>query len=45
MENRFLDKVKDNTVIQIWSEKIQQDRGDSLMEGTCQNCGISLTSV
>ncbi|MBA0683656.1 hypothetical protein Goari_025294 [Gossypium aridum] len=45
MEKRFLDKVGDNAAIQIWSEKTQQDRGDSLMRGTCQNCGISLTSV
>ncbi|MBA0829605.1 hypothetical protein Goarm_014199 [Gossypium armourianum] len=45
MEKRFLDKVEDNAAIQIWSEKTQQDKGDSLMEGTCQNCGISLTSV
>ncbi|MBA0767109.1 hypothetical protein Gotri_016061 [Gossypium trilobum] len=34
MEKRFLDKVEDNATIQIWSEKKQQDKGDSLMEGT-----------
>ncbi|MBA0754439.1 hypothetical protein Gogos_020858 [Gossypium gossypioides] len=33
MENRFLDKVKDNAVIRIWSEKKQQEKYDSLTEG------------
>ncbi|MBA0756679.1 hypothetical protein Gogos_019958 [Gossypium gossypioides] len=33
MEKKFLDKVKDNEVVQIWSEKIQQEKGDSLKEG------------
>ncbi|MBA0577000.1 hypothetical protein Golob_028119 [Gossypium lobatum] len=33
MENRFLDKVKDNVVVRIWSKKKQQEKGDSLMEG------------
>ncbi|MFQ6649441.1 hypothetical protein Gotur_022946 [Gossypium turneri] len=42
MEKRFLDKVKDNATVRIWSEKTQQEKGDSMAEGTCQNCGISL---
>ncbi|NAW32798.1 hypothetical protein FGF87_23535 [Salmonella sp. sc-h43] len=33
MENRFLDKVKDNVAILTWSEKTQQEKGDSIMEG------------
>ncbi|MBA0717201.1 hypothetical protein Golax_005038 [Gossypium laxum] len=33
MEKRFLNKVKDNTTIQIWSERTQQEKSDSLMEG------------
>ncbi|MBA0815754.1 hypothetical protein Gohar_000497 [Gossypium harknessii] len=45
MEKRFLDKVKDNATVRIWSEKTQQEKGDSMAEGTCQNCGISLVSA
>ncbi|KAG8498091.1 hypothetical protein CXB51_007046 [Gossypium anomalum] len=33
MEKRFLDKVKDNAAVRIWSEKTQQEKGDSLTEG------------
>ncbi|MFQ6634071.1 hypothetical protein Gotur_011932 [Gossypium turneri] len=33
MERGFLDKVEDNAAIRIWSEKIQQEKGDSLAEG------------
>ncbi|MBA0562354.1 hypothetical protein Golob_007407 [Gossypium lobatum] len=33
MEKRFLDKVKDNTTMQIWSERTQQEKSDSLTEG------------
>ncbi|MBA0828533.1 hypothetical protein Goarm_013205, partial [Gossypium armourianum] len=33
MEKGFLDKVEDNAAVQIWSEKIQQEKGDSLIEG------------
>ncbi|MBA0879755.1 hypothetical protein Goshw_023721 [Gossypium schwendimanii] len=33
MENVFLDKVKDNETIQIWSEKTQQKKANSLTEG------------
>ncbi|MBA0717623.1 hypothetical protein Golax_005424, partial [Gossypium laxum] len=33
MEKRFLDKVEDNAAVRIWSEKTQQDKGDSLAEG------------
>ncbi|MBA0614959.1 hypothetical protein Godav_015165 [Gossypium davidsonii] len=33
MERGFLDKVEDNAVVRIWSEKIQQEKGDSLTEG------------
>ncbi|MBA0701994.1 hypothetical protein Goari_005469 [Gossypium aridum] len=29
----FLDKVEDNAAIQIWSETMQQEKGDSLTEG------------
>ncbi|MBA0881380.1 hypothetical protein Goshw_016907 [Gossypium schwendimanii] len=33
MENRFLDKVEDNTTVQTWSETAQQGKCDSLAEG------------
>ncbi|MBA0629539.1 hypothetical protein Godav_024080 [Gossypium davidsonii] len=33
MKKRFLDKVKDNLAVRIWSKKTQQEKGDSLMEG------------
>ncbi|KAK5846033.1 hypothetical protein PVK06_002299 [Gossypium arboreum] len=33
MENEFLDKVEDNTVVRMWSEKMQLEKGDSLAEG------------
>ncbi|MBA0762938.1 hypothetical protein Gotri_012481 [Gossypium trilobum] len=33
MEKGFLDKVEDNAVVRIWSEKIQQEKGDILTEG------------
>ncbi|MBA0752966.1 hypothetical protein Gogos_021593 [Gossypium gossypioides] len=33
MEKGFLNKVKDNAAVQIWPEKTQQEKGDSLMEG------------
>ncbi|KAA3488577.1 6-phosphofructo-2-kinase/fructose-2,6-bisphosphatase-like protein [Gossypium australe] len=33
MENEFLDKVEDNAAVQIWSERMQLEKGDSLMEG------------
>ncbi|MBA0817698.1 hypothetical protein Gohar_025588, partial [Gossypium harknessii] len=33
MENKFLDKVKDNATVRIWSEKTQLDKSDSLTEG------------
>ncbi|KAG8490461.1 hypothetical protein CXB51_016123 [Gossypium anomalum] len=33
MENRFLDKVEDNTAVRIWSEKTQLEKGDSLTAG------------
>ncbi|MBA0701624.1 hypothetical protein Goari_027231 [Gossypium aridum] len=32
MVNGFSDKVEDNTVVQIWSEKRQQEKGDSFSE-------------
>ncbi|KAH1122305.1 hypothetical protein J1N35_005465 [Gossypium stocksii] len=32
MENEFLDKVKDNAAVRIWSEKTQLEKGDSLAE-------------
>ncbi|MFQ6661101.1 hypothetical protein Gotur_029374 [Gossypium turneri] len=33
MEKGFPDKVEDNVAVRIWSEKIQQKKGDSLTEG------------
>ncbi|MBA0624376.1 hypothetical protein Godav_009746 [Gossypium davidsonii] len=33
MEERFLDKVEGNAAIRIWSERTQQEKGNSLMEG------------
>ncbi|MBA0733878.1 hypothetical protein Gogos_017845 [Gossypium gossypioides] len=33
MEKGFLDKVEDNAALRIWSEKRQQEKGDSLSEG------------
>ncbi|MBA0607259.1 hypothetical protein Godav_019591 [Gossypium davidsonii] len=33
MENEFLDKVEDNVVVRIWSEKMQLQKGDSLAKG------------
>ncbi|MBA0696168.1 hypothetical protein Goari_002747 [Gossypium aridum] len=33
MEKGFLDKVKDNVVVRVWSEKTQQEKGDSLTKG------------
>ncbi|MBA0787035.1 hypothetical protein Gotri_026332 [Gossypium trilobum] len=33
MESEFLDKVEDNAVIRIWSEKMQLQKGDSLTMG------------
>ncbi|MBA0556505.1 hypothetical protein Golob_026597 [Gossypium lobatum] len=35
MEKRFLDKVEDNMAVRIWSEKTQQEKGDSLTEDKC----------
>ncbi|MBA0665213.1 hypothetical protein Goklo_005107 [Gossypium klotzschianum] len=29
MKKRFLDKVKDNLAVRIWSKKTQQEKGDS----------------
>ncbi|MBA0747813.1 hypothetical protein Gogos_004695 [Gossypium gossypioides] len=33
MENEFLDKVENNAVVRIWSEKMQLEKGDSLTKG------------
>ncbi|MFQ6669908.1 hypothetical protein Gotur_034980 [Gossypium turneri] len=33
MESEFLDKVEDNAIIRIWSEKMQLKKGDSLTRG------------
>ncbi|MBA0682466.1 hypothetical protein Goari_024184 [Gossypium aridum] len=44
MEKRFLDKVEDNMAVRIWSEKTQQEKGDSLTEAKCQNYEISIAS-
>ncbi|KAG8497246.1 hypothetical protein CXB51_008469 [Gossypium anomalum] len=33
MENEFLNKVEDNAAVRAWSEKLQLEKGDSLIEG------------
>ncbi|KAG8490266.1 hypothetical protein CXB51_015367 [Gossypium anomalum] len=33
MEKGFLDRVEDNAAVRVWSEKAQQEKGDSLVEG------------
>ncbi|MBA0789646.1 hypothetical protein Gotri_027773 [Gossypium trilobum] len=33
MANEFLDKVEDNAIVRIWSEKMQLEKGDSLAMG------------
>ncbi|MFQ6645139.1 hypothetical protein Gotur_019131, partial [Gossypium turneri] len=33
MEKGFLDKVEDNAAVRIWSEKLQQEKVDSLTDG------------
>ncbi|MBA0754436.1 hypothetical protein Gogos_020709 [Gossypium gossypioides] len=33
MESEFLGKVEDNAAVRVWSEKVQQEKGDTLMEG------------
>ncbi|MFQ6653981.1 hypothetical protein Gotur_025126, partial [Gossypium turneri] len=33
MERGFLDKVKDNVAVRIWSDRMQQEKCDSLAEG------------
>ncbi|MBA0756080.1 hypothetical protein Gogos_021793 [Gossypium gossypioides] len=33
MEREFLGKVEDNATVRVWSEKVQQEKGDSLVEG------------
>ncbi|MBA0842605.1 hypothetical protein Goarm_002421 [Gossypium armourianum] len=33
MEKGFLDQVENNAAVWIWSEKTQQEKGDSLIEG------------
>ncbi|MBA0791849.1 hypothetical protein Gohar_016397, partial [Gossypium harknessii] len=47
MEKGFLDKVEDNAVVRIWSEKTQQEKGDSLIKGYMSELwdftGISVT--
>ncbi|MFQ6663705.1 hypothetical protein Gotur_031121 [Gossypium turneri] len=30
MANEFLDKVEDNAIVRIWSEKVQLEKGDRL---------------
>ncbi|MBA0715666.1 hypothetical protein Golax_014553, partial [Gossypium laxum] len=37
MEKGFLDKVEDNAVVRIWSEKRQKEKGDSLSEGSLRD--------
>ncbi|KAG8487992.1 hypothetical protein CXB51_018405 [Gossypium anomalum] len=33
MENEFLNKVEDNAAVRAWLEKLQSEKGDSLIEG------------
>ncbi|KAG8484179.1 hypothetical protein CXB51_022928 [Gossypium anomalum] len=33
MENEFLNKVEDNAAVRAWSEKLESEKGDSLVEG------------
>ncbi|KAG8488130.1 hypothetical protein CXB51_018400 [Gossypium anomalum] len=33
MEKGFLDRVEDNAAVRVWSERTQQEKGDSLAEG------------
>ncbi|KAG8474412.1 hypothetical protein CXB51_034064 [Gossypium anomalum] len=33
MKKGFLDRVEDNTAVRVWSEKTQQEKGDSLAKG------------
>ncbi|MBA0707588.1 hypothetical protein Golax_019621 [Gossypium laxum] len=37
MENELLDKMEDNAVVRVWSEKTQLEKGDSLTEGGMKN--------
>ncbi|KAK5846086.1 hypothetical protein PVK06_002357 [Gossypium arboreum] len=47
MENEFLNKVEDNAVVRMWSEKMQLEKGDSLAKGymseLCDFIRISVT--
>ncbi|MBA0853975.1 hypothetical protein Goshw_024556 [Gossypium schwendimanii] len=33
MEREFLGKVEDNAAVRVWSEKVQQEKGDSVAKG------------
>ncbi|MBA0613284.1 hypothetical protein Godav_013746 [Gossypium davidsonii] len=33
MKSEFLGKVEDNVAVRVWSEKVQQEKGNSLVEG------------
>ncbi|KAL1135851.1 hypothetical protein V6Z11_A12G201100, partial [Gossypium hirsutum] len=33
MEKGFLDRMEDNAAVRVWSERMQQEKGDSLTEG------------
>ncbi|MBA0880340.1 hypothetical protein Goshw_011237 [Gossypium schwendimanii] len=33
MEREFFGKVEDNAAVLVWSKKVQQEKGDSLVEG------------
>ena len=33
MGNGFLDRVEDNAAVRVWSERTQQEKGDSLIKG------------
>ncbi|MFQ6657360.1 hypothetical protein Gotur_027078, partial [Gossypium turneri] len=46
MENRFLDKVEDNAVVQTWSEATQREKGNSLAKGyVSELCDFTRISV
>ncbi|MBA0867873.1 hypothetical protein Goshw_005354 [Gossypium schwendimanii] len=45
MEREFLNKVEDNMAVRVWSEKVQQEKGDSLMEGYVKRVDIFALSI
>ncbi|MBA0881076.1 hypothetical protein Goshw_028501 [Gossypium schwendimanii] len=45
MEREFLGKVKDNAAVRVWFKKVQQEKGDSLMEGYVKRVDIFTLSI